>query len=424
MKNVESADIVIVGAGAAGLMTAIWAGRTAQANKTPKKIILFDSKAKIGAKILMSGGTRCNVTNREVTSADYEGEPRHVIKHVLEGFRPEETRQFFQEIGVALVLEPTGKYFPETNSAQTVLTALIEEMRRVDVDLRTQARVTQIKKIEQGFRLQLVDQDAALIAKQVVLTTGGLSHPTTGSDGAGYVMAKQLGHTARPTFPALTPLMTTDKIWQSLSGIAFPMTLSFYQNGKKQKERTEAVLFTHFGFSGPAALDISRYWASAEKESAPQIVARFLPEQNEESLKQLFKTGRKKFPTQQLHNFFLKQTSLPARFLEAIFTKLKINGETVLAELSEKTIKQLIQGFLYYPLEVSGVYGYQKAEVTAGGVDLREIHPATMASKKMPGLFLAGEILNVDGRIGGFNFQWAWSTGVLAGRACVLTLKG
>ena len=198
-------DIGIVGAGAAGLMTAIWAGRSAQAKKVPVRIVLFDSRPKIGAKILMSGGTRCNVTNREVKPTDFEGGPSHFLKHAFEAFTPQETIRFFKEIGVELVLEPTGKFFPETHQAQTVLDALLREMQQTGTILKTGVRIAEIKKAGDSFLLKNEDGTFELAARKVILTTGGLSHPTTGSDGTGYRIAKSFGHRVVETFPALTP---------------------------------------------------------------------------------------------------------------------------------------------------------------------------------------------------------------------------
>jgi len=372
------ADIAIIGAGAAGLMAAISAARTAAQKKSPLKILLLDTRPQIGAKILMSGGTRCNVTNREVSPADFQGGARHFIKHVLEAFTPEETLGFFKRIGVELLLEPSGKYFPVTHSARTVLTALVKESERRGVELKTGVRITEIKKSGDLFHLKNADGTFQATARKIILTTGGLSYPSTGSDGTGYGMAKKFGHTVLPTFPALTPLLTDDPDWKHLSGLSIETELSFFKRGKKTAECRGPLLFTHFGFSGPAALDISRHFPAAKPEENPKIFANFLPHGT--------------------------PSVLPKRFMETFAKKAKA------------------QALSNYPLEVTGIFGYKKAEVTAGGVDLKEIKVATMESKLVSGLYFAGEILDVDGRIGGFNFQWAWSTGAVAGRSAALSL--
>lgn len=375
----KQADLVIVGAGAAGLIASIAAGRmsaeasVADRTKKPLRIELLDSRAKIGAKILISGGTRCNVTNRAVSATDYNGATAPFIRHTLSAFTPARTIGFFAEIGVPLVLEPTGKYFPATHSGRTVLDALVKESARAGARLVTDARVDGLEKMGDAFFVKA--GGGGWKAPRVILATGGLSLPETGSDGMGLRIAESLGHTIVPTVPALTPLTSGDRDWQELSGVTLSeVKLSFYAGGKKRAESKGGFLFTHFGFSGPAPLDISRHFARAPKDSKPFVEADFTPSEKE----------------------------LPSRFLKTL--KLK-NG----------TLAR-------YVLPVTGVYGYKKAEATAGGVDVSEVKQPTMESKIVPGLHFCGEILDVDGRIGGFNFQWAWSSGWIAGSAAAKAL--
>ena len=387
MEALKDADVVVVGAGAAGLMTGISAAR--EAKKKNLSILLLDSRQKIGAKILISGGTRCNVTNRKVIPSDYNGGKRHFIAHVFEAFTPTRTIEFFEEIGVPLVLEPTGKYFPETHSGKTVLEALMREAEGVGVRLVTGVRIAEVHVREGGLLCRGKKEGGEKVeffARRVVLCTGGLSLPETGSDGAGFRIAERLGHTVVQTAAALTPLLSEDEDWKALSGITLEdVRLDFYLGGKKRASSRGGFLFTHFGFSGPASLDISRHFALADPKERPQVIADFLPDGDVQKL--------------------------PKRFYETLKKKCLPVGQAGGAELKAKSS--------HYPLEVTGVYGYKKAEVTAGGVDVKEVDVATMESKKVKGLYFAGEILDVDGRIGGFNFQWSWSTGALAGKAAV-----
>jgi predicted Rossmann fold flavoprotein len=414
-------DIAIVGAGAAGLTAAIWAGRTARAEGMPLRIVLLDTRPKIGAKILMSGGTRCNVTNKEVRPSDYQGGPQHFIRHLLKAFRPSETLDFFKEIGVELILEPTGKYFPATHKAQTVLNALINEVRCVGVERRERVRIVSVERGDKVFSL-LQEQGPALSARKVVLATGGLSYPGTGSDGSGYTFAKHLGHTVNPTFPALTPLLTNDADWKSLSGIALEVRLSFYKSGRKQCSCRDALLMTHFGFSGPAALDISRHYASTPKTENPRVHARFLPDHDETTLKATLEDLRRRNQKKHIKNILAGEFSLPQRLVTVLMKKMGMNQDETIGACSAEGRRRVMSVLLDYPLEIAGVFGYTKAEVTAGGVDLSEVRVQTMESKKAEGLYFAGEILDVDGRIGGFNFQWAWSSGAVAGRAAAKSL--
>ncbi len=373
--------------------------------------MLFDSRVKVGAKILVSGGTRCNVTHRVVSEKDYQGGPSHFIRHALEAFTPDETIDFFKKIGVELVLEETGKYFPTTHSGKTVLEALLKEAARVGVDLVTGMKITEIRKMGEGFRLNGVE------AKRVILATGGLSYPETGSDGTGLRIAESLGHTIVPTAPALTPL--TGVGWHDLSGVSLNVTLSFHENGKKRSEFTGPFLFTHFGYSGPTALNISRFVAYAPKG---QVFANFLPSYRPENLEKDILSSATQHPKKTVKNFLAEDLCLPERFCE-VFLK-KINGGVhTLGRLTHAERDRLVRNLLRYPLNVTGVVGYKKAEVTAGGVDLREVKVGTMESKSVSGLYFAGEILDIDGRIGGFNFQWAWSTGAVAGKSAAKSLQ-
>ena len=413
-------DIAVVGAGAAGLMASIQA-----AGHSKKRVVLFDSRVKIGAKILISGGTRCNVTNREVTPRDYYGGPSHFVRHVLEAYTPEETIHFFKEIGVELVLEPSGKYFPTTHSGRTVLDALVTAVESSGASLVAGARLTGVKKGSEGFRLEFMKENGSKetwLARRLVLATGGLSYPETGSDGKGLALAESLGHAIVKTAPALTPLLTDDEEWKSLSGVALETKLSFYLDEKKRDEVRGAMLFTHFGFSGPAALDISRHVACAGPDQKTRIEVSFLPDHTGESLKKALEEVCREHPQKRIKTFLHEDCALPDRWVETFLKKIDGDPDLPIKRLGSRQKSGLVRFLLNYPLETSGVYGYKKAEVTAGGVELKEVNVGTMESKIVPGLYFAGEILDIDGRIGGFNFQWAWSSGAVAGRSAAKSL--
>lgn len=414
-----SAEVAVVGAGAAGLMASIAAASAAPG----RRVLLFDTRKKIGAKILISGGTRCNVTNVDVTPSDYNGGPSHFVKHVLAAFTPAQTIEFFKQIGVHLVLEPTGKYFPTTHSGKTVLESLTKEAERAGVELVTGVRVTDVQKTGEEFRILGSSESGAFeaLAGRVILATGGLSLPETGSDGKGIEIARRLGHAIVPTTPALTPLTTPDPDWPSLSGIALDARLSVFCSGKKETHVEGALLFTHVGFSGPAALDVSRHYLRIDPADKPGIVASFLPAESEETLGRRCEEWVRANPARPMKSFFEKELKLPERFVALFFKKAKFTDGPA-AKFPRDALRRLVHKLLNHPLDVSGVVGYKKAEATAGGVDLKEVSVSTMESKRVPGLYFAGEILDVDGRIGGFNFQWAWSTGQIAGRSAALGL--
>ena len=397
-------DVAVIGAGAAGLMSAITAKRRGA------EVILLDGKSRIGAKILMSGGTRCNLTNQNVTEKDFESEHKNALRAVLKAFSSEHAVEFFQNLGIQAVLEEGGKYFPSTHSGRAVLEAFLKEVNRLGISLETSRKVGSLE--YQNGRFLICGEDFSYYSRALVLTTGGLSFPATGSDGAGYGMAKHFGHSLVPTTPSLTPLLTEDPDWKSLSGLSLPVSLSLWTDGKKKIAFEGPLLFTHFGFSGPSALNISRHWIRLRNAD---LFADFLPELSEERLrdKLLLQAGR--HPGRRLKNILTED--LPERFVEVFLAKQKIPTALTLNQLKRPDREGLLRRLFHFPLRPSGFKGYEKAEVTAGGIPLSEVDKNTMQSKFQPGLFFAGEILDADGRIGGFNFQWAWSSGALAGRA-------
>lgn len=394
-------DVGIVGAGAAGLMTAIWCARLGL------KTILFDGKEKFGAKILISGGTRCNITNRQVSEKDFQSEQPRVVRNILASFPASKTIPFLEELGISVVMEEGGKYFPTTHSGKTVLEAFVREIEKLKVDLKIPCKVQSIKKTTKGFDIQ--GEDLKFSVKAVVLTTGGLSFPATGSDGSGYEIARSFGHSLIQTSPSLTPLETNDRDLKALSGISLPVKLTFDSPGE-QKAYEGSFLFTHFGFSGPVVLNISRHWLRSVDKTKASIHVNFFPGSPDQELRDVFIEEAKRGQQAKSLGSFLSQ-ALPKRFVEVLLHKLGLDPYISLNELRREEREKVIQTLFHFPLPVSGSLGYAKAEVTAGGVDLSELDPKSLESKKQPGLFFAGEIVDVDGRIGGFNFQWAWASG-------------
>ena len=406
----EPLDVVVVGAGAAGLAAAIFGAR-----RTPGlRVCVLDGAAKVGAKILVSGGGRCNVTHEAVEAADFWGGSPNVVRRILSAFPVERTVAFFKEIGVALHVEERGKLFPDSNSARTVLDALLAEARRLGVELRSAHRVTAVARRDGLFHLS--SSGGELRARRAVLATGGLSLPKTGSDGLGYRLAASLGHSLVPTTPGLEPLLLEGDFHASLSGIAHPVRISVRSDGLKPALLEGPMLWTHFGISGPAALDASRHWQRARLEgSAVKVTVNLLPENDFPAMESKLLQLARSQPRTQLRNTL--SALLPGKVAEAVLARLKLRGDTTMANLSREDRRTLAQALLEWPLPVLGGRGYTFAEVTAGGVPLTEVDPSTLGSRRCPGLYFCGEILDVDGRLGGFNFQWAWSSGWVVGSA-------
>lgn len=407
MQPPVEAEVTIVGAGAAGLMAAIWAGRT----HPQRRIIVLDGAAKLGAKILAAGGGRCNVTHDVVTADAYAGGSRNAIKKVLQRFDVPATVAFFRELGVELKREETGKLFPTTDQARTVLQALLTGMQQSGVTIYHPCRVATITQQATGF---IVTGDWGRVrTKRVILATGGKSLPKSGSDGAGYQLAQALGHTLTPRIlPALVPLtLPKEHILCSLSGLALEATLEVRAgSGKRLATFTGSTLCTHFGLSGPAVLDISRYWLDAQQD-APQstLVINWWPGETPQSFEaQVLALGKQAPIT-------LLRRQLPDRLARALCLTAGVDPTASGHTLTREQRKALVRTVVEWPLPITGSRGFTHAEVTAGGIPLDEIELKTMASRVCPGLYLCGEICDVDGQIGGYNFQWAWSSGYVAG---------
>ena len=403
--------MAIVGGGAAGLATAIFARRAAP----HLSVTVLDGARTIGAKILVSGGSRCNVTNRVVTDRDFWGGRASIVRHVLRAFPVDATVAFFREIGVALHEEGDGKLFPDSNRSRDVLAALVAEAGRRGATISAGCRVASIA--ADAGRFSLTTSRGPVRARVVVLATGGQSLPKTGSDGAGYAMARALGHTIVPTTPALAPLVLEgDGLHRALSGVSQDVELAVWIDERVGIRLPGALLWTHFGVSGPVALNASRHWLRARIEGrAVRVTVNFLPGATLPAVDAEWTRRGAAHPRTTVLS--LLSRDVPTSMARAMLDRLAIAPDTTAAHFPRADRRRLAQALVEYPLPVADSRGYTYAEATAGGVALTEIDPASMASRVCDGLHLVGEILDVDGRIGGFNFQWAWSSGFVAGRA-------
>lgn len=380
----------------------------------------FDGAKKLGAKILIAGGGRCNVTHDVVRPVDYASGPsssRNAVKKILKSFTVEQTIEFFCERGVELKREDTGKLFPTTDRARTVLNALLEACYDADAKLLTEHRVTGIDRLDDARGFRITTSQGEYTATRVVLSTGGLALPKTGSDGFGYRLAKSLGHTVTDTWPALVPLLLPQNHWlTALKGIAVDAELSLAgPTGKVIHRQAGAVLLTHFGLSGPAAMDISRHFhGHFGQGDSNTLTANLLPDHTFGSLEADLLDQAQTHPRRTVLQ--VVQPHFPDRLALALVQHgAKLDPGLPLSQLPKDARRTLVRTLTALPLPVTADRGYEYAEVTAGGVPLSEVNLSTMESRVCPGLHLAGEILDVDGRIGGYNFQWAWCTGRLAG---------
>ena len=409
----DHADLAIIGGGAAGLAAAVFA---AEAAPGARRIVVLDGAKSLGAKILVSGGGRCNVTHERVMPGDFNGS-QNIVRNILAAFNESATVRWFESLGVTLKREPTGKLFPVSDSARAVLGALLRRCAELNVELRTNSRVTEIVPRADSPTFHVAGENAALTCDRVIVSTGGKSLPRSGSDGAGWEILRGLGHTVTPAYAALVPLVLAPQMFHAeLAGIAQDVELSVFVNGKRIDRRAGSLLWTHFGVSGPVVMDASRHWTIAhELGEKPTVRCNLLPGKTFEQIERWWLDATNGRPRASALTHLAER--LPERVAAAILKHVGTETSTPAGQVSRDQRRALVHGVAGLVLPVVQHRGWNYAEVTAGGVPLSEIDFRTMQSRKIPGLYLAGEILDCDGRIGGFNFQWAWATGYLAGRA-------
>lgn len=390
--------VIVAGAGAAGLMAAISAARAGA------RVTVVEKTPDGGRKILISGGGRCNVLPSVAAPERFVSEaPAHLVRRLLRAFPLHEQRAFFEEdAAIPLALEEeSGKLFPRSNRARDVRDALVRLAREAGAEFRWQTAVKDLIPDNGKWRVK-TDHAGDLSADAVIVSTGGLSVPATGSDGGGLSIAQRLGHRIVPTYAALTPLLSGDRAHHALAGLSLTCAL---RSTSRQPRSTGGFLFTHRGYSGPSVLDVSHAFT---RDRAPVFV-------NWGDLERagweaaLGNRSGLIVPT--------IAARLPLRLAEMLVAAAGTPADRKMAELRREERHRLLDALTSYRLPVSGDEGYRKAEVTGGGVALDEVNPSTLESRRHPGLFLCGEILDAFGPIGGHNFMWAWSTGRTAGNA-------
>ena len=409
--------VVVVGAGAAGLLAAIFAARAA----VPRggRVILLERTRDGGRKILISGGGRCNVLPGALDERRYftDSSPNTLRLMLRSWPHAEQVRFFEEEVGLRLVLEEeSGKLFPASNRARDVRDGLVALARKAGVETRFEALLEDLMPPPEagGPWTVVLDGGVRIAASAVVLATGGLSVPATGSDGAGLAVARRLGHTIHPTYAALTPLLADPAPYGELSGVSLVSTLEVADGGAKKPFRaTGGFLFTHRGYSGPTVLDCSHFAVRSRQAGGPRarITVQWSHALDAAAWERLLGAGG----TGTVANVVRRH--LPDRLAAALLAEAGIDDARTLAQLRREERRALVEALARHELPWTGDEGYKKAEVTGGGVALGEVDPRTMESRRHPGLYLCGEILDAFGPIGGYNFCWAWATGRAAGMA-------
>ncbi len=400
-------DIAVIGAGAAGLMAAL------RAAELGRRVLLLEKNRRPGVKILMSGGTRCNIThatdNRGIVEA--YGPPGRFLHSALAAFSVQDTIDFFEAEGVPTKVEETGKIFPVSNRAADVLDALLRRLHRSGAELALGEPVLDVERHEPGF--VLTTPARAVGARRVIVTTGGQSYPGSGTTGDGYRFAAKFGHTIVQPRPALVPI-TVDVPWVAgLRGLTIPDAAVRVLDGPRSlAARHGSLLFAHFGLSGPVVLDVSRVVSGHARPDELALEIDLLPAVKEAELDGFLRAESLASGKKQLA--VVLSDHLPRRLCDALLAAAGLPIDRRAAALSRPDRARLVQSIKRLRLPVTGTLGFGKAEVTAGGVALDEVESRSLRSKKVADLFLAGEVLDLDGPIGGYNFQAAWSTGWLA----------
>jgi predicted Rossmann fold flavoprotein len=407
--------IVVVGAGAAGTMAAIFAAVAG------RRTLLLERTRDGGRKILISGGGRCNILPSRVDAGQYFTESsRNSLKKMLLSWPLAEQRRFFEEeVGLRLVLEPeTGKLFPASNRARDVRDGLLELARLRGAETVFDAKVVGLRpRTGAAPWTVLLDGGGEIAAAAVVIATGGLSVPATGSDGTGLRIVRQLGHSLHDTYAALTPLTADPPVHAPLAGVSLEVSVDA-PLAKGSLQSTGGFLFTHRGYSGPTVLNVSHLAVRSAADGARRQPVRVqwteMDARAWEAM--LLEAGPGAVGA-------LVRRRLPQRLADTLLEECGVDPERTRSQLRRDERARLVEALARYPLPWTGDEGYKKAEVTGGGVPLVEVDPRTGESRVAPGLFLCGEILDCFGPIGGYNFFWAWATGRAAGLGAAASLQ-
>ncbi|MFY2737774.1 NAD(P)/FAD-dependent oxidoreductase [Pseudocitrobacter faecalis] len=385
----ERFDAIVIGAGAAGMFCA------AQAGQAGLRVLLLDNGKKPGRKILMSGGGRCNFTNLYVEPAAYLSQNPHFCKSALARYTQWDFIDLVGKHGIAWHEKTLGQLFCD-DSAEQIVKLLVDECAKGNVTMRLRSEVLSVERDEAGFSLQLNGE--TVTTKKLVIASGGLSMPGLGASPFGYKIAEQFGLKVLPTRAGLVPF-TLHKpmldVSQTISGVSFPSVISA-QDGTVFRE---SLLFTHRGLSGPAVLQISSYWQPGEF-----VTINLLPDID---LAEFLETQRAEHPNQSLKNTLAMH--LPKRLVECL-QQLGQIPDVTLKQLNVRDQQTLVETLTEWRVQPNGTEGYRTAEVTLGGVDTNELSSRTMEARKVPGLYFIGEVMDVTGWLGGYNFQWAWSS--------------
>ncbi len=397
-------DLIVVGGCSAGIVAAINAKR----RNSDLKIAVIEKLPRIGKKLLATGNGKCNLTNETAAMHDYVG--KEFAEYAFEKYSPQKVKEFFASLGLLCYTDSCGRVYPESNTASSVVDALRFEIERLNIDVYCDTAVTDIKH-KTDFVI-----NGEFICKKLIIAAGGKSSPSQGSDGSGYALAKSLGHGITKLYPALVPLCAFPEITKPMKGVRVRNVTLTLKGDKKVAQTSGEILFTDYGLSGIAAMELA---AVAQKyidsvKHNPFTIIDFMPDMSYNELVDYLANLNKIKGFTDIDN--LLTGFLPKAVGIAICKACNLyKSDKLISELNEKDIRKIAEKIKNFPLEVSGTKGFKDSQVTSGGIKTNEIDNKTMQSKICRNLYFAGEIIDVDGGCGGFNLQWAWASGMLAG---------
>ncbi len=394
--------IAVIGGGASGIVAAISAARNGA------EVTIYERCERIGRKILATGNGRCNYTNINAGVLNYHGNNPQFIENTIDSFWVRETKDFFAELGMLTKVEENGKAYPYSLQASAVLDVLRYELERLEVKIVTGFEVKEIIRKGSGFIIKSYDAQTE-VSDRVIVSAGGKASPSLGSNGSGYKIAEDFGHKVTKLYPSLVQIKTETNIIKALKGIKLDANVTICSGSKKEKAFGE-VLFTDYGLSGPAIFNISRICA---EDGNKEISLDILPEINHNELYDILRERRTK--QRNLETFFVGMVNKKIGMAIMKYADVLPYSRTS-DTISEKEIKRLVDALKNFRLQVTGTMSWNNAQVTAGGIVTDNINSSTFESKLIKGLYFTGEILDIDGDCGGYNLQWAWSSGYIAGK--------